>query len=176
MQAQGAFSSRKHGPFVVSLDLRRFRCRREVPGTDASETLPLSLPCIKNASEGSESGRFGQYRSGTRHRENPYYLGLFSSHTERPGPLGGTSNPAGATKNSLFCQDFSRVWQPQGQPAPHLQTTIQRLLRPSYLHSPPQQTYKFQAISLREFAIAPDSGDTQPTTPARTFAALVTTR
>jgi hypothetical protein len=73
---------------------------------------PLSLPCIKNASEGSESGRFGQYRSGTRHRENPYYLGLFSSHTERPGPLGGTSNPAGATNKIL--QRFLRFYGRRG--------------------------------------------------------------
>ncbi len=67
---------------------------------------PLSLPCIKNASEGSESGRFGQYRSGTRHRENPYYIGRFSSHTERPGPLGGISNPAGATISGLYLRAF----------------------------------------------------------------------
>jgi hypothetical protein len=39
------------------------------------------LVAIKNASERSGSGRFGQDRSGARHRENPYYIGRFSSQT-----------------------------------------------------------------------------------------------
>jgi hypothetical protein len=69
--------------------------------------IAASTRCIKNASERSESGRFGQDRSGTGHRENPYYIGLFGSHTERPGPLGGTSNPAGAILKSDTAHRFS---------------------------------------------------------------------
>ena len=61
--------------------------------------------CIKNASDRAEAKRFGQYRSGTRHRENPYYIGLLSSHTERPGPLIARSNPAGA-RIFLILQGF----------------------------------------------------------------------
>lgn len=61
--------------------------------------------CIKNASERSESGRFDQYWPGTRHRENPYYIGLSSSHTEKPGSQVGTSNPAGA-RIPLILQGF----------------------------------------------------------------------
>jgi hypothetical protein len=60
------------------------------PGTTRL-ALPLTgrtlAPCIKNATGWSESRRFGQYRAGTRHRENFCAIGLFSSHTERPGPL-----------------------------------------------------------------------------------------
>ena len=66
--------------------------------------------CIKNASERSESRRFGQYWPGTGHRENPYYVGLFSRRTGRPGPLEKTSNPAAATRSGLFLQMFSRCF------------------------------------------------------------------
>jgi hypothetical protein len=69
--------------------------------------------CIKNASERSESRRFGQYWPGTRHRENPYYVGLFSRHTGRPGPLEKTSNPAGA-KILLILPGFSRHFSGAG--------------------------------------------------------------
>jgi hypothetical protein len=99
----GPFSAKAH--CLVGSSARCFRLAqsiwRSLQLLAAAENFAVggddcALLCIKNASERSESGRLAQERSGTRHRENPCYIGLFSSHTERPGPLGGTSNPAGA--------------------------------------------------------------------------------
>jgi hypothetical protein len=78
------------------------RYNRGLPGPRAeaegsglhSPRRPLRFPRIKNCIRAVRIGCLGQEQTGSRHRENPYTIGLFSSPSERPGPLGGTSNIA----------------------------------------------------------------------------------
>src|SRR5579862_7985518 len=66
-----------------------------------SPYVPASVAVHQECIKGVRIGAFCLGVARNHAPRKPLYTRLFSSHTETPGPLGGTSNPAGATKNSL---------------------------------------------------------------------------
>ena len=60
------------------------------------QTQAVQPPCNSRATDGLETGRFGQERSGLRVSGNPDSIGRFGSGQVRPAY--DSSNPAGATK------------------------------------------------------------------------------
>ena len=51
------------------------------------QTQAVQPPCNSRATDGLETGRFGQERSGLRVSGNPDSIGLFGSGQVRPDPV-----------------------------------------------------------------------------------------